>query len=117
MPVFLKIIVSLPITLKLYGDDVLPWLGEVNIHFRKGRIEDFSAIKRDENRLIEKISRSGAHDVRPSDATFVGFRTFSQQLAGDQTLLKADPTSIVGVNVRMTPRGLEMRGNSAGLFQ
>ena len=74
-----KVLGAWPISLTLDGDDVLPWVGEVTIHFRKGDIGDFVSVKREENRLIKEIEESGAEKVRPADATFIGFRKFSER--------------------------------------
>jgi hypothetical protein len=105
-----KIIVDLPITLILYGDDVLPWSGEVKINFRKGNIEHFAALKRDEDRLIKEFDQSGGTKLKPSAATFIGFTKYLKRPTADglRPIIDADPDSIMAFNVRITPKGLEM---------
>jgi len=112
-----KVISHFPIALSLDGEDVLPWFGGVNIHFRKGEMEAFLAVKQHENRLIKEIQRSGATRVQPTEVTFIGFNKFSKLLAGDglPTILEADPASITAFNARLTPRGLEIREKLIGL--
>ncbi len=112
MVVSSKILTALPVALTLDGEDALPWSGEIKIHFRNGNIEEFTAVKRAENRLIKELMRSGVQKVRPTEATFIGFKKFSKHPVegGGLKILDADPDSIMGVNVRITPRGLEPHG-------
>jgi hypothetical protein len=112
-----KVLGAWPVSLTLDGDDVLPWVDEVTIHFRKGDIEDFVSVKREENRLIKEMEESGAEKVRPAHATFIGFRKFRRRPVegSDLKIIDADRDSAVGYNVRITPRGLEPRGKVEGL--
>jgi hypothetical protein len=111
-----KLVMSLPITMTVDGEDVLPWIGQISVHFRAGDINDRLSIKRQENQLIKEMA-GGHGGVKPANVTFVGFRKFVKRNvpAGCPEIIDADLSSVVGFNARITPRGLEERADLSGL--
>ena len=106
-----KYVICIPLSLTLDGEDVLPLSATFRIHFRRGDIEDFKTVKREENRLLKETT-----NVQLAEATFIGFKKFVKRGEFEGVnLMEADLDSAVGVNVRITPRGLEPRNNLASL--
>jgi hypothetical protein len=110
-PVIVKGFINYPITLMVDGKDALPWAGEVKLQFRKGNFDDFSGVKQEEDRLIREIMQSGSANLDPCDATFIGFKKFTPRLIenSDLKMLDCDANSMTGINVSVTPTGVEPR--------
>jgi hypothetical protein len=113
-----KLHYGFPITFTVDGEDVLPSSGKVNLHCRSGDIENFSTVKREENRLIKEM-RSGVRKGPSGEVAFIGFKNFSKHPVEDGEgepikILGAVPASMMGANGRITSRGLITRGKPTG---
>jgi Putative serine esterase (DUF676) len=108
----INLVMSLPITMTVDGEDVLPWIGQISVHARAGDINDRLSIKRQQNQLIKEMARR-PNGVKPANVTFIGFRKFIRRNvpAARREIIDADLISVVGFNARITPRGLEERSD------
>ncbi len=91
----------------LDGGDVFPWSGQFDLQFRSGHIENFLDIRRQE---WHDIKNSGGTRKKWKKTTYIGFTDFSKKgkTIEGVDIFEANPLSIIGYNVKITSRGIEV---------
>ncbi|QLH72829.1 esterase/lipase family protein [Rhodopseudomonas palustris] len=94
---------SIPVTITLDGEDIVPFSTTLKFHFREGDITDFRNVKRRENELLGQTK-----EKTPRVATFIGFNDFIEHTGEvGSRIREADIDSVVMKIARITPRGIE----------